>query len=54
VDDSILIKIAITHPVTTAAGAILVLGNRTIFATNMIPFAFEIPGMTAGTGWRVP
>lgn len=34
---------------TTAAGAILVLCDGTVFTTDMIPFAFEITGMTGRT-----
>ena len=45
-DDSISIKFSITNSVTTAAGAIPVLRDRTVFTTNMIPFAFEIIRMT--------
>ena len=33
---------------TTAAGAILVLCDRTIFAANVIPFAFEIIRVAGG------
>lgn len=34
---------------TTATGTIPVLCDRTVFATNVIPFAFEVIRVTGGT-----
>lgn len=42
-------KFSITHPVTTATGAIPVLRDRTVFSTNVIPFAVEIVRVTGRT-----